>query len=198
MIRTILRSLLFTLTVSLLALGGTAFAGQAATTRITSDLKAEPYLDAETIASIPEQSDLEIISRKGGWYQVNIPPGSTTGWMRMTSVRIIKIINSSSEKSANGEVLENFITTGRSGSSDVSAATGVRGLDEEDLKNAEPDEDAVKSMDKYAANEDTARSFASSINLNTNSIEYLVELEEREIPKKKSPTSDEFGDEEDF
>jgi hypothetical protein len=52
-------------------------------------------------------------------------------------------------------------------------ATGVRGLSEEDLRNAKPNPRELERIDQYAVSQRDARSFAESAKLADQNIEYL-------------------------
>ena len=66
-----------------------------------------------------------------------------------------------------------FLNSGRSGSSGVTVATGVRGLDSADMTNAVPDPKAVDGMDKVAVSAADARKFAAQAKLTSHSIAYI-------------------------
>jgi hypothetical protein len=69
--------------------------------------------------------------------------------------------------------LFNLATTGRSGSSGVTVTTGVRGLGQEELKNAQPDHEAVKKMESFAGARNETASFAAGGKLQSQTIDYL-------------------------
>ena len=69
--------------------------------------------------------------------------------------------------------LFNIATTGRSGSSGVTVATGVRGLGQEELKNAQPNPEAVKKMETFVGAKNEVAAFASAASLKSQSLEYL-------------------------
>ena len=66
--------------------------------------------------------------------------------------------------------LFNVASTGKSGST---VTTGVRGLSEENLKTAQPNPQALKTIRGYAANADNATSFARAGKLEKNNMDYL-------------------------
>jgi len=57
----------------------------------------------------------------------------------------------------------------------VVSSTGVRGLNEEDLKNAKFDEGELKSAESYAASKEDAGKFAAKAHLKALKVDYLPE-----------------------
>jgi hypothetical protein len=132
-------------------------------------LKAKPFADAETVATLEEQSKVEVLARQASWMQVKAAAG--TGWVKMLSVRLGK----PGAQPANGGdsglgKLFNLATTGSSGST---VTTGVRGLSEEQLKNAQPDPEGFKALQGYAAKKEEAQKFAKAGQLQTEKLDYL-------------------------
>lgn len=157
----------------------TAIAGEPGRTLLTADLKQEPFTDAATVNSLLADTDLEIIKRQGGWMQVK-PATGAPGWLKMTSIKLTSIKLGAAGKDAKGgqgdsgvSSLAKLALTGRSGNTGVTATTGVRGLGQEDLKNAQPNPEAVKQLDKYLGSKNETRSFASAGKLQTQTVEYL-------------------------
>jgi hypothetical protein len=153
---------------------GIAIAAEPGRTVLAADLKQEPFTDAATVNSLAANTDLKIIKRQGGWMQVKTPAGAQ-GWLKMTSIKL-----GSAGKDAKGgqgdsgvSSLAKLALTGRSGNTGVTATTGVRGLGQEDLKNAQPNPEAVKQLDKYLGSKNETRSFASAGKLQTQTVEYL-------------------------
>ena len=148
-----------------------ACAGEVAQTVTAADLKGEPFVDAQTIASLPANTAVEVLSHQGGWIQVK-PPAGSAGWIKMLSV---KLTGASAGKGGSGLAeLWNVGQTGRSGNTGVTVASGVRGLGAEDLKNAKPDPGAVKKLGDFAVSKSDAEQFASGASLNRQSIDYMA------------------------
>jgi hypothetical protein len=145
-------------------------AAEAGKTIVATDLKQQPFIDASTISKLPVNTELEVLARQGGWMQVKA--GAEEGWLKMTAIKLGT--GNAQGKSGSGlGTLFNIATTGRSGSSGVTVATGVRGLGQEELKNAQPNHDAVKKMDTFVGAKNEATAFASAANLTSQSLEYL-------------------------
>ncbi len=144
-----------------------AWAGGVAYTIRDTELKAKPFSDAETLASLPSQSKVEVLQRQASWTQVK--SGSAKGWVKMLSLQLES--NAQNKQGDNGlRTLFNVASTGRSGST---VTTGVRGLSEEQLKNAEPNPQALRAAKRYAVNSEEAQRFAAQGKLQAQSIDYL-------------------------
>ena len=149
-----------------------ASAGGPAQTLIDTALKQQPFADAQTVATLPASTAVEVIKRQGGWIQVK-PAGGAEGWLKMSSIKL-----GTGKTDAKGDSglnsLLNVASSGRSGNTGVTVATGVRGLTPEDLKNAKPAPEAVKELDRLPAGKKEGESFASSGKLQSKNIDYLA------------------------
>jgi hypothetical protein len=142
------------------------WAGGYANTIRTTEVKAKPFTDAQTLTTLPPRSRVEVLERKSGWTQVK--SATFTGWVKMLSLQLET--SGQSKRGDNGlSALFNVASTGRSGNT---VTTGIRGLSEEQLKNAKPDPQALQSARRYAASSDEARRFAAEGKLNAQSIGY--------------------------
>lgn len=146
---------------------------QPATALRNTELRAEPYSDAAVITRIKAKSSLTVLQRKGGWYQAR-DARNRTGWLRMSTVRLGDGAASTDGGSGVGQTLH-FLSTGRSGASGVTVATGIRGLDLADVANATPDHAAVKKLDGYRVSTSRAKSFALNAKLRSLKLGYFKE-----------------------
>ena len=120
------------------------------------DLMDEPYRDANALTALEEGVDVEILKRKGGWFNVTV--GEQTGWVRMSKIRKGEaVVGPDSGADASG-VLQ--LASGRAGTGNVVAATGVRGLNEEELKEARFNAAQIEKMESFAVTKKRARRFA--------------------------------------
>lgn len=170
-----------------LLLCGLSLAAQADPAHVirATELKAKPFSDAATVLPLAEKAVVEVLAREGGWYRVKTQ--GKEGWVRMTTLRL----GDGSAKpgdSGVGSALQ-FLSTGRSGSSGVTVATGVRGLDAADVSNAVPDPKAVEGMDKLAVNADEARRYAAEQKLQAQKIAYLADPKQAAEKKPSKPAS---------
>ncbi len=155
--------------VGLLFWCGMTHAAETAYMVRATELKAKPFADAATVATLEEKSQVEVLSRQASWMQVKSAAGS--GWVKMLSVRMGNADAQPAKSSGNGlGAVFNLATTGSSGST---VTTGVRGLSEEQLKEAQPNPEAFKAMKDYAAKKEGARQFAQAGQLKAEKLEYL-------------------------
>lgn len=145
-----------------------AHAGETAYTVRSTDIKAKPFTDAATLASLPVNSRVEVLTRKSGWMQVK--NGGATGWVRMLNLRFGDAAAQRKSGDSGLGALFNVAATGGSGST---VSTGVRGLSEEKLKNPSPNPRALAELRRYAVNEKEALTFGKSGKLATPRVGYL-------------------------
>jgi hypothetical protein len=141
-------------------------AGYAYTVR-PAELKAKPYSDAQTLTSLPPRSRVEVLGRQGSWTQVK--SASFNGWVKMLSLRLES--GAEGKRGDNGlSALFNVVSTGRSNST---VTTGIRGLSEEQLKNAKPNPQALQAAKRYAVGRVEAQRYAAEGKLHAQSVDYL-------------------------
>ncbi|MES2884149.1 MAG: hypothetical protein V4709_05055 [Pseudomonadota bacterium] len=120
-----------------------------------TDLKKEPFADAELVSTLPENTLVQIVLRQGVWMRVQA--GESSGWLRLLSLR------TSAASTAKGDSgLSAAINVARSGASGNTVATGVRGLSKEQISNATPNLAELEKMAGYASDEARARAFAAA------------------------------------
>lgn len=154
-------------------------ASQPGVTRYDTNVNNAPAFDARTIGKLRKQTRLNVLQRKGGWYLIEGSP-KTKGWVRLTAIKLGDGTKQSSGKGNNGlQATINLIQTGRSGSHTVSASTGVRGLDTEDIKKARPKKAAVRKLDKMACSDKDARSFSQQLDLMQRKVAYFPKTGKR-------------------
>jgi hypothetical protein len=146
----------------------TLMAQQTSVVRDT-DLKKEPFADAATITVVKAKAKVDVGERRGGWYQAKNSDGKA-GWLRLTSV----LLSSTQGRGDSGvAATAKLLQTGRSGSTGVTAATGIRGLDSADVVNSNPDTAAVARLDALKINSAETRRFAADEQLSAQGIDYL-------------------------
>lgn len=131
-------------------------------------LKAEPFKDAANVATLKTGDKVEILQRQGGWFRVKSARGS--GWLRMLSVRRGEAGKTSATGTVSGVV---GLATGRAGTGNVVATTGIRGLDEEQLKAAAYDASALGYADSFVQSRTAAAKFAAEGKLAPRPVDYL-------------------------
>lgn len=135
----------------------------------SSDLMDEPYRDATPLVELKEGEPVEILKRKGGWLQIE--SAGKKGWIRMSKIRKGKAPAQPTAGSEAGGVLD--LASGRAGTGNVVSATGVRGLNEEQLKEAKFDAGEVKKLDSFAVSEQKAIRFAQAAKLVARELEFI-------------------------
>ena len=147
---------------------------QPATTLKATELRDEPYSDAAVLSTLPAKQQLSVVERRGGWYLVEVGP--QRGWLRMSAIRFGNGETATRDGSGLGQTLR-FLSTGRSGASGVTVATGIRGLDAADVARAKPDHEAVSRLNGYRPNSFTIKKFARDARLKSQPLGYLAEEE---------------------
>jgi uncharacterized protein YgiM (DUF1202 family) len=153
------------LLVASLLVSGTALAGEAGTALKDDTLRAEPYADAASTGKIKRNDKLDILAKKGAWMQVKA--GKSTGWVRLLSVKRGAASGGNEAAGVLG------LASGRAGTGQVVSTTGVRGLNEEDLKNAKFNEEEIKQLEANTLNADEGKSFAVAGGLKARKLDYL-------------------------
>jgi len=159
------RSMAALLVTFLLAVS-TTLAGEAGTVLKADDLKAEPFRDAKKVGSLAAGDSVEILKTQGRWFQVKSAKGS--GWVHMLSIR------RGEARKGSGDVAGVLgLASGRAGTGNVVATTGIRGLNEEGLKAATYNETELKEMESFSTTAAEARRFAAEGKLVARKVQYL-------------------------
>lgn len=132
-----------------------------------TEVKKEPYTDADTVATLAENARVKIVKREGGWMQIE--SSQTAGWVRMLSVRM-----SGAQQSSRDSGFRSLFNIARTGSTGQTVTTGVRGLDKEQIQNAKPNPAELQKLAGFAASKSDAERFAAgNPALKRQSVEYL-------------------------
>jgi Bacterial SH3 domain len=142
-------------------------AAEPATVIRATELKQAPATDAATVATLPENTAVDALERKSGWTRVKAQSGE--GWVRMLSLRFGGEVKPKAGSSGLTQMF-NVARTGTSGT--TQATTGVRGLDAEQLANAQPNPAELAKLEQFAADRDGAAKFAAQGKLHATSVEY--------------------------
>lgn len=154
------------LTLGALLLSGALHAAESGTAIKGDDLKAEPFRDAKTVAKLASGDKVDILKKDGGWYEVKSAKGN--GWVRMLSIR-----KGDARKGGGDASGVLALASGRAGTGKVVATTGIRGLNEEELKAAKFNEAELKRAESYASSKPEAAKFAASGKLTARPFDYL-------------------------
>jgi hypothetical protein len=129
------------------------------------DLMSEPFIDAAKAAKVKAKQKVTILERKGGW--VRVDAGGKAGWVRSLNVRL-------AEGSARPRGSSGNVAALRTGSSGRTATTGVKGLDEADIKAARANYDQLAALENGAVGEGDAKTAAAQKKLAENQVAYLA------------------------
>jgi hypothetical protein len=165
----------FFVTLNLLFAIGAAQAETASTIRAI-ELQAQAQADAVTIATLAENTKVEVVRRRGAWSEVKTAAGQT-GWVRMLSLKREGggTQDANSADSSNPlSGLTNLLSSGRT-SNTATVTTGVRGLTKEDIQNAQANPAELEKLQKSSVNKKAAQAFAQRSKLAPAKVEYLTE-----------------------
>lgn len=129
-------------------------------------IRKEPYSDAKQTGMLKAGDKVSIVKKDGGW--LNVKSGQAKGWVRMLSIR-----KGGAARSKSVADSLKSLASGRTGTGHVVATTGIRGLDEEDLKSAKFNASELGKAESYAVSRDEANKFAGQGKLKARSFEYL-------------------------
>lgn len=155
------------LLLAALLLPGLTLAAEMGTALKADSIRTEPYTDAKTTGKVSRGDKLEILTKKGAWLKVKT--SKTSGWVRLLSVKR----GTSTTGGANQAAGVLNMATGRAGTGQVVATTGVRGLSEEELKGAKFNEAEVKALEGYTQSAEQGQKFASGGGLKAIKFAYL-------------------------
>lgn len=121
---------------------------------------------SKVVASVKRGTAVDIVSKQGGWLKVKA--GKTEGWMRLLSVR-------SGTGGVGGAGVGDVVgaATTRSDPTRVVAVAGLRGLSEDELKQAQFNADELSRLEANAVKPADARTRASRSGLVASNIAQL-------------------------
>lgn len=135
------------------------------TVEVASVLRAEPRADAAAVGEVVRGAAGNALERKDAW--VRIQAGALTGWLYSFNVRFG---GNSSAGGAGGALGRLF---GQRQRISVTSTIGIRGLDDEDLKQARFDAGQIGRLDGFAATQEAAQAHAGQAGLEAGPLEYL-------------------------
>lgn len=131
-----------------------------------ADLMEQPFIDAAKAGSVAANEPVDILQRQGAW--VRVQAGGKSGWVRSLNLRMGSAMPATGQGNSNGAAM--LLRTGSSGRT---VTTGVKGLDEEKIRNASPDPDEVAKLDAFTATTQDAQALAAADKLTENKLDYL-------------------------
>lgn len=158
-----------------LLLTGAAWAQEQAFANRATELKDRPGFDGRTIAPVPDGTAVKVLSRQGGWTQVEV--GANKGYIRVFHLRFPSTVETtSSGGGALSGLTSMFGFGGRSKAPETSkvATIGIRGLTPEDFQNASPDAAALRKLQSFRADKASAERFAKEAKLAPVRVDYAA------------------------
>jgi hypothetical protein len=141
-------------------------AAEPATVIRATDLKKDPATDAATVATLTENTAVDAAQRQGGWTRVKAPAGE--GWVRMLALRY-----GAPGTAKQGDTgISQLFNAARTGSSGTQVTTGVRGLEADQIKTAQPNAAEMQKLEGFSSSTASAAGFAKSGKLRSQSVEY--------------------------
>jgi len=163
-----LRSILAAL---LLGLACSAFAQEQAFTNRSTELKDRGDASAATLRTLPADTEVRVLARGGGWTRVEA--GGQQGWVRVFHLRFPAVAQAGTDSSGGLSSITSALGFGRQRTQQATiATTGIRGLSQEDLKNASPDEAELRRMHSFRADQASAERFAREAKLAAQNVDY--------------------------
>ena len=151
-----LRSVLAAL---LLGVACSALAQEQAFTNRSTELKDRGDAGAATLRTLPADTAVKVLARGGGWIRVDA--GGQQGWVRVFHLRFPAVAQAGTSGSDALSSVTSALGFGRQREQRTTiATTGIRGLSQEDLKNASPDEAELRRMQSFRADNAAAERFA--------------------------------------
>lgn len=147
------------------AIAASPAAAQPVTLERDSPLYAEPRLESTPVAQLRQGATGEVVGKQGGWLNLKTPTG--TGWLLSFNVRF------PSQKAEGGEGSGAGLGRVFGPRRSVTSSIGIRGLDEEDLKQATFSAGQMKQLDGYQATKAAAEERARAAGLEPAKINYL-------------------------
>jgi hypothetical protein len=157
---------LFALLLATIFMPVIALASESGVALRSDIIRGEPYSDAKKTGDMTRGDKLEINNKKGAW--LNIKTAKAKGWVRLLAVKRGNGNNSGNEGKG---VLD--LASGRAGTGKVVATAGVRGMSEEDLRNARFNEAETQKMEGYTQPPEQGSKFASKGKLRAVQFDYL-------------------------
>lgn len=135
-----------------------------------SPLYLEPRLESAQVTQLKQGAAGEVIGKNGAWLNLRTP--NATGWLFSFNVRFQTKPGEAAEPAAGGGSALGRLFGPRHNVS-VTSAIGVRGIEEEDLKQASFNAGQMSLLDQYAASKESAQDAARAAGLAAERVEYF-------------------------
>lgn len=137
------------------------------------EMVSEPFIDAAKAGPVTANQPVTILEKRGGW--TNVESGGRKGWVRTLNIRL--------EAGARPAGSTGQVASLRTGSSGRTVTTGVKGLDENDIRNATPDMAQVAQLSSLAVSPAEAQANAAQSGLHQQQVAYLDKGKAKEKAK---------------
>lgn len=141
----------------------------------------------ESIGHLAAGTSVSVFSRAGGWKEVYAEKQQIIGWVRSYQVREGYSVETetgietetdsrgflSGLASISRQVSGFFGNSTTTSTSSGTATIGVRGLSEEQIRNAKPDLQELKKMKGFASNESRLKTFVATGGLSAQKVKHL-------------------------
>jgi hypothetical protein len=142
-----------------------AWAQEAAVTRRAIELRDAPADSGRALASLPAQAAVtRTAERKGPWVQVRTADGAT-GWVHLFDIGPAGAPAESGGGGGGGALRGVTSLFGGTRATQTGGTAGIRGLEAQDIANANPNPAAVTQMEALRQGEGEARAFADRVAL---------------------------------
>jgi hypothetical protein len=150
---------------------------ESALVKRSTELREAPGETGRSLASLPAETALTRLGdRQGPWIRVRTAAGAT-GWVHLFDVgpasRGAAAPTSGGAAGALRGVTSFFTKPSEQRSATATSTIGIRGLDAQDIAQAQPDTGAVTRMETLRVAEPQARQFARDASLKTASVDPL-------------------------
>lgn len=164
------------LAVILVSLASGANAAEKGLIIRAGDLLAQPFIDAANAGKLTPSQPVTIVERRGAW--VSVQANGKTGWVRLLNVRlepanagpVIAGLAPPKPKPSNVNGLTSML---RTNSSSRTVTTGVKGMDEEDIRGSTPNYVQLGLLDTLGVDANDARANAGKNKLLERKVDYL-------------------------
>ena len=142
---------------------------------ISTKLLDTPNNTGKVIENLAANSQITIKQRQNSWTEVT--SSENTGWVPTLTIRMVSITRPDNIDGATDVVTERLRGTNKK---TVVATLGIRGIDEESLKDAELSEEQLTLLESYQVTKREASQFSRAAGLKSKKVEYFdvtVEVE---------------------
>ena len=163
---------------------------ESATVVTDAALYRSPTVQGVQLKQLASGTVVDYVKQVGSWKQINLKQEKMTGWVRSYQVRTGEI-SVKTESSNSGGFFGALASLSRKASGLFSsdrkeysyqrtATIGVRGLSEEQIRNAQPDFGELAKLESFRENNKAIRQFAASGQLQSRNIKHLPKSKQEE------------------